>query len=531
MALLGGYLCWDIGHNGIFLLDQSMVFDSGWRILSGQVPYRDFGMPFGPLTSLLQSAAFAIGGVNWHASVAPAVLIHILATPTIWHIQRVFFQGKTKLPAWIAAASSAFFFYTPFGTLWFELSGVFFVLLSMLALMAGPKEGTRRKLWDIIAGALFFTTFLCKQNVALFYTPLPLAILFCRPFGLRNRINSLVHFALGNLALLSICIGTAALLNSLMESWFYLIMLPREIALARASVQGLPMGFHLFPTSLAAASAAISGLTILIHFRSANQQPELFQIGLICIIQTTCWLLTLLSTANEYVLFAFGAGLLLANMLGQILLLIQPWIADKANANSLKRQGVQLGFFCTSALILTLFMTTTWPMISGRIVQQFQPGTKFEQTLKISGLEGLRWGEPTIAKRIDTNAEQWIEASHLEQVVQFLRRQNSNFYVWGDTTLLYGLLRRASPPPLLYFGANHSYLRKDTKKLDLQFQSSLENAKIGFIVKEVALHTPKGVNDLNDFPLTRDWIQTNFQPAHEWGIYQVWERRRQPLER
>jgi hypothetical protein len=41
---------WATGHRGVFLLDQSVIFVGGWRILQGQTPYKDFLFPFGPVT-------------------------------------------------------------------------------------------------------------------------------------------------------------------------------------------------------------------------------------------------------------------------------------------------------------------------------------------------------------------------------------------------------------------------------------------------------------------------------------------------
>src|SRR5688572_7754987 len=32
---------WFVGHRGVFLLDQSILFDGAWRVFQGQAPYRD----------------------------------------------------------------------------------------------------------------------------------------------------------------------------------------------------------------------------------------------------------------------------------------------------------------------------------------------------------------------------------------------------------------------------------------------------------------------------------------------------------
>src|SRR3982750_635103 len=71
---------WATGHRGVFLLDQSMIFDGGWRILEGQTPYRDFLIPFGPITFYIQALFFRVFGVNWTATVIPACLFSAIAT-------------------------------------------------------------------------------------------------------------------------------------------------------------------------------------------------------------------------------------------------------------------------------------------------------------------------------------------------------------------------------------------------------------------------------------------------------------------
>lgn len=49
---------WATGHRGVFLFDQSQIFDGGWRILQGQTPYQDFLFPYGPVTFSIQALFF-----------------------------------------------------------------------------------------------------------------------------------------------------------------------------------------------------------------------------------------------------------------------------------------------------------------------------------------------------------------------------------------------------------------------------------------------------------------------------------------
>src|ERR1044071_7935008 len=52
-AMIGAWVVWNVGHRGIYLYDQSSVFDGGWRILQGQGLYRAVFAPHGPIVFLL----------------------------------------------------------------------------------------------------------------------------------------------------------------------------------------------------------------------------------------------------------------------------------------------------------------------------------------------------------------------------------------------------------------------------------------------------------------------------------------------
>ena len=61
IAAFAGAIVWDVGHRGIYLFDQSGVFDGGWRVLQGQVMYRDFRAPYGPVVFWLQALFWQVG--------------------------------------------------------------------------------------------------------------------------------------------------------------------------------------------------------------------------------------------------------------------------------------------------------------------------------------------------------------------------------------------------------------------------------------------------------------------------------------
>jgi hypothetical protein len=64
-AVFGGLVVWVVGHRGIFFLDQAGMFDGAWRLMQGQVLYRDFYTPYGPMTFWIQWLFFRIAGVDF----------------------------------------------------------------------------------------------------------------------------------------------------------------------------------------------------------------------------------------------------------------------------------------------------------------------------------------------------------------------------------------------------------------------------------------------------------------------------------
>jgi hypothetical protein len=64
------------GGRGFMPLDQSVVFDGAWRMVSGQVPFRDFAVPNGIVPSMMQVPFFRVFGVTWFAYCLHASVIN-----------------------------------------------------------------------------------------------------------------------------------------------------------------------------------------------------------------------------------------------------------------------------------------------------------------------------------------------------------------------------------------------------------------------------------------------------------------------
>ena len=76
------------GCLGVFPIDSFAHFDTGFRVLSGEHPFKDFWVISGPLVDYLQAIFFYFFGVNWQSYVFHASLINAILTITTFLVLR-----------------------------------------------------------------------------------------------------------------------------------------------------------------------------------------------------------------------------------------------------------------------------------------------------------------------------------------------------------------------------------------------------------------------------------------------------------
>lgn len=71
------------GNRGIFPIDSFAFFDTGFRVLNGETPFKDYWAVSGPFIDYTQALLFSFFGVNWQAYVLNASILNaILAVLT-----------------------------------------------------------------------------------------------------------------------------------------------------------------------------------------------------------------------------------------------------------------------------------------------------------------------------------------------------------------------------------------------------------------------------------------------------------------
>lgn len=196
------------GERGFFPLDQSIVFDGSYRVLTGQIPYRDFVIPTGPIVYWLQAVVFWIGGVNYGSYLAGAALINALATVLSWILVEQLFPRYFWLRIG-ASLTTAIWFYPPFGTPYIEQTAFFFLLLGITSTIWGMYQCADHRIGKALcfltAGCCTVLAFLSKQNCGIFIIPLFPILLFVFYFpSHRSFLLAQAWFVIGSIGVVGI---------------------------------------------------------------------------------------------------------------------------------------------------------------------------------------------------------------------------------------------------------------------------------------------------------------------------------------
>ena len=140
-------------------MDSFHFFDSGYRVLNGDVPFVDFWLVKGPLLDYMQAAFFYIFGVNWQSYVLHASLINGLMTISTFFVLKNF-KLKTTYCFFYSLLFSILA-YPSSGTPFIDHHSAFFSLLGIYSLLLAINN--QKKLYWILTPIFLGLAFLSKQ--------------------------------------------------------------------------------------------------------------------------------------------------------------------------------------------------------------------------------------------------------------------------------------------------------------------------------------------------------------------------------
>lgn len=427
--------------DGFQPLDSPIVYDGAWRILGGQVPFRDFLAGAGLTPVYLQALFFRLFGVTWFVYEAHAAVVNGLHALVVLALLRRCGCGRVAALLW--AAGSAIVLYPPIGTPFLDQHAFFFVTVAAWLATVATSAGGRRALLAA-AGVLpaLGLAFLSKQNVG------TLGLLPVLATGVLARrealpwVRTLAAGLAGGIGAVILALAYGAATGMELEAFRqYYLDLPS--ALARSRLPNVPahawvevpftwMRPALGPVVIAWATVAAllwSPLRFALRGALGERAPRVAHVLVAGVWTFTgAFFVTLTNNNPENV---------------------YPWIfltlgLVHAGRSALAPRGALVVTLVLAAIGLRDAWAFDREVNRTRVVQDIRYDPDLAVPSRLPELAGLRF-------QVYPRSRLTIGA--IDGVVDFLRERPGDVYVFGECTLLYALTGRPSLNPYLWYHA------------------------------------------------------------------------------
>lgn len=210
---------------GVLPVDSFSTFNSGYDILNGSLPFKDFWTIKGPVLDLIQALYFKIFGVSWFSYAAHSSTFNtIFALATFFTLRQ--FKLKNKYCFFYSILASILM-YPTYGTPFTDHHVSIFSLLSVYSLCLAIK--IKRNIYWFIIPLLLFLAFFTKQTPAGY-------------FGILVTVISLLYLILNfDKKIIIFALASSAIAISSLVIVIFLYQIPIESFLVQ---------YFLFPMSL-----------------------------------------------------------------------------------------------------------------------------------------------------------------------------------------------------------------------------------------------------------------------------------------
>jgi len=520
-------------QKGFFAFDQSIVYDGAYRIIKGQILFKDFITPVGPVTFYIQALFFKIFGLNYCSYLMHSSLFHGIAVVASILILRML--TNIKIFSYLGGVFTLFWFYPLFGTPWYGNNAYFFSMIGLLFILYGLfRQPKHESFFLIIAGICCTLSFFSKQNIGLFFIPIYyIIILVFDVFNIKKTIKRSLVFSLSAFLSTAAIILLVVIFSDFNNFIKYFFVIPSEAGILR-------LNKNIF---FASEKLILGSLPPLLKI---FQAPFLFFYSMFIIIALSNFKKIYLPLKKEFIASALALWLILfqnasqlttfnapVNALGfngiifipALYMIYSYLIQKKLSITSLnntytinKNKILTPVFYIFIIALLTINVTFAFRWTTSRKMHDafLFSHSKFKEHVDIDALSCLKWGNPTFSNR---RHEGNISANDMKELYAFLKTQQ-NFFIFPCYSIFYSLCGTNPPQPILWFHQGLTHSKENNAELDEWVVSSLIKNKISAVVIE-----DKWKKMLNDFPKVKNYIHTEFRKTRSISMFTIYEPR------
>ena len=152
-------LCHFTGSRGVFPIDSFAHYDSGYRVLNGEHPFKDYWVVSGPFVDYLQSIVFYIFGTSWQSYILNSSIINGIITLSTYYL--FINLGLKKNLSFFYSICFAILAYPSSGTPFVDHHSAFLSILAIYSLIFALK--TNKNFFWFLIPIFIILAFLSKQ--------------------------------------------------------------------------------------------------------------------------------------------------------------------------------------------------------------------------------------------------------------------------------------------------------------------------------------------------------------------------------
>ncbi len=150
------------GNIGVMPIDTFFPFNSGYDVLNGYFPFKDYWTITGPFLDIIQALFFKIFGVSWFSYVFHASVFNFIFTIFLFYTLRKF--ELNVYYCFLYSFSLAILAYPSAGTPYVDHQSSYLSVMAVLSFILAMR--TNSKIWWFVLPILLALSFLTKQTPA-----------------------------------------------------------------------------------------------------------------------------------------------------------------------------------------------------------------------------------------------------------------------------------------------------------------------------------------------------------------------------
>ena len=152
------------GFVGIMPMDNTVLYNGGYKVLNGYIPFTDYWLVTGPLLDYLNAFFFLINGVSWKTFIIHSSIFNLLAAVASYLL--FINLGLSRVYSSLYSALISILFYPVVGTPFVDHHSTFFLMMAFYGfILAVNKENN---FYFLLIPFLFCLSFLSKQTPAVY---------------------------------------------------------------------------------------------------------------------------------------------------------------------------------------------------------------------------------------------------------------------------------------------------------------------------------------------------------------------------